>query len=333
GQMTAVGNGAWATFHGNVVIGSGASFSVPFGNIEVPGDGAFTVAANGTANITSSLFDVQGPMTNSGTINVISGANTASQITLDNNGTATYRGSLWNLPGGIMTFNGNQPALVNVGSGTQSYFLNQGTLIVNPGPSRSLNAGVFDSTDGTVTNYSGLLTVYSFSNTLAGTFYTTNGTTIQFRGGTPSAPLKPGNPLVLAGGGQFQFNSGWLDLPSDIVPNLQLVAGVLELEPTFQGGVITNLALDGITLTNLNLPVTGIFAVTNSTVYGNCLVQNGAQLIAVGNFGYATFHGNVTIAGGGAFSLPSGNMIIAKDSSLTVSANAVASVLASDLYL
>src|SRR6185437_8864550 len=88
GQMTAVGNGAWATFHGNVVIGSGASFSVPFGNIEMPGDGAFTVAANGTASITSSLFDVQGPMTNSGTINVISGANTASQITLDNNGTA-----------------------------------------------------------------------------------------------------------------------------------------------------------------------------------------------------------------------------------------------------
>src|SRR5205807_766192 len=117
---------------------------------------------------------------------------------------------------------------------------------------------------------------------------------IQVGGGTAATPLTAGTPLVLAGGGQYQFTSGWLLLPTDVIAGLVLQNGILELGPGFQGGAITNLTLNGITLTNA-FPVTGAFNVTNSTVYGDFTVANGGVLNAYA----ASFSGAVTVANGG----------------------------------
>jgi hypothetical protein len=149
---------------------------------------------------------------------------------------------------------------------------------------------------------------------------------VQFTGGTSTSPLKPGLPLALLGGGTFQFSAGWLDLTNDIIPNLQLYGGIyggtyLELEPTFQGGAITNLALNGIILTNLTLAVSnGVFAVTNSPVYGKVVVQKGGQLIAAGAPGQPTFHGNLDLKSGGVLTAASGWLAIPSDGALTVEA-------------
>ena len=144
------------------------------------------------------------------------------------------------------------------------------------------------------------------------------GAVIQFSGGgvtgvvTPIAnpPLVPGTPLTLSGGGQFQFvgnyqlgqflfSGGYLLLPTDVVPNLALQGGTLALGSGFQGGAITNLSINGMTLTN-TLPVTGTLTATNSPLYGNFSVTSGGRFNCVAN-SLSPLNGSVSIAGGGVF--------------------------------
>ena len=72
--------------------------------------------------------------------------------------------------------------------------------------------------------------------------------------------------------------------------------GTLALGPDFQGGAITNLALDGMTLTN-TLPVTGILNATNGSIYGNVTVASGGVL----NGNSVNMYGSVTVAANGLF--------------------------------
>jgi hypothetical protein len=335
GQLIAAGNSGTATFYGNVTIQSGALLTMPSGYMEIANDGSLTVAANGIMNIIGGAYlQLQGPLTNSGTINMLGNNGSVSEISIFNGGSYNYQGGIWNLPGGTINLNyvANGYSLINTSSGSPA-FVNQGVIVsATTSPSgRTINVGDFDNSAGVVTNLTGTMSLGAFTNTLAGTYYTTNGTMIQFQGGAASNPLKPGSPLALLGGGKFQFTSGWLDLPDNVISNLDLRGGYLELEPTFQGGAITNLALDGITLTNaagVSWAVTnGTLAVTNSTVYGNVTVENGGQLIATANGGTPTFHGAVTVQSGGLLTMPSGYAEIPSDGSLTVAANGIMNIL------
>ncbi|HZM03944.1 MAG TPA: hypothetical protein VFC44_13110 [Candidatus Saccharimonadales bacterium] len=187
---------------------------------------------------------------------------------------ATSGGFLTNL--GTIIQN-SSPTVTN----TISYFLN---------PSQSVN---FDNSRGIITNLSGTLLLESItSDAVSGSYFTATGATTQFAGPT-NRSLTLGNPLALLGSGQYQFVSGNLFLAGTIPSNLSLIGGLLQLAPGFQGGTITNLSLDGITLTNSSTAptlVTGVFSVTNSglanglingaAVYGNFIVTNHGVIIA-----------------------------------------------------
>ena len=129
-----------------------------------------------------------------------------------------------------------------------------------------------------------------FRGPSGGAYTAAAGTVIQFGGGTASAPLQADPSLFLLGFGQFQFVSGFLRLPTNVIPNLDLKGGALQLGPGFQGGTITNLTLGGINLTN-TLPVTGSLMVSNGSVSGVLPVANGA-LLSVFN---VAFNAQVTI--------------------------------------
>ena len=120
---------------------------------------------------------------------------------------------------------------------------------------------------------------------------------VEFFGGTSANYLTPGTPLVLAGGGQYQFAPlnyrnpsyypGYLELTTDVITNLALAGGTLALGPDFQGGAITNLTMYEMTLTN-TLPVTGIFNATNCVLYGDFNVASGDTV----NVTYSTLYVN-----------------------------------------
>ena len=291
--------------NGTVTVESGGVFNVisSVGNIyvDILLDRGVTVAHGGTMNC-DGFFTIT-TLTNAGTLNL------ASELVL-----STTNNGIVNLPGGLINLESN--AVVTIAA-TNDYFINQGTIVQNAGVGAtntiSYQKGVsvfippnlyegidiyvpfdFDTSEGTITNLSGTLVLASFPGTLTGTFYAVSGATIQLGGGTIGAPLAPGAPLVLGGDGQYQFVSGYLYLPSNVPANLSLQGGVLSLGAGFQGGVITNLTLDGITLSNelaTTLPVTGSFTVLNS---GNSGTLNGAERGFYGNGVY----GNYSVADG-----------------------------------
>jgi len=304
-----------ATFPGAVTVGNGAVFG-DTSSVTVNASGSVTVAAGGALNLGGSL-SLFGPLTNSGTINL-----TNSGITIYN-GTSGYQGGLVNQPGGLIDFWGNAGIS---GAYGQDYFINKGTLAKSGGSSTTISLSLFDTSTGTATNLSGSLILGVFTNSLAGTFYSANGAVIQFNGGVASIPLTPGTPLVLGGAGQYQFTSGYLSLPTNVVPGLVLQGGFLTLGGSFQGGAITNLSLDGITLTN-TLPVTGPLNVTNSTIYGSFTVANGGVV----NANSATFQATMAVAAGGAFD-DNGSVTLNAGGSLTVAGGGALN-LASPLYL
>ena len=137
---------------------------------------------------------------------------------------------------------------------------------------------------------------------MAGIYNAAAGTTVLFSGGSSTTPLQEDPGLVLNGPGQYQFNGGFLLLAAAWNPGLQLTGGTLMLGPGFQGGSITNLALDGITFTN-TLPVTGTLNVTNSTMTGMFTVTNGGVLSAGSSSATLNPNGSLTVASGGAMNL------------------------------
>jgi hypothetical protein len=299
---------------GTVTVDSGGIFNVinPGGNMydDIRLNQGAIVAHGGTMNC-EGYFTIT-TLTNAGTLNL------ASQLVL-----YTTTNGIVNQPGGLINLESN--AVITV-TATNDYFINQGMIVQNAGAgatnSISYQANIyqpfdFDNSQGTITNLSGTLVLASFQSTLAGTFYAAAGATIQLGGGTTNTPLVAGTPLVLGGSGQYQFISGYLYLAANPIPNLSLQGGLLELGAGFQGGAITNLTLDGITLTNqfsTTLPITGTFTVMNSGssgtlnnslygwaafygngIYGNYTVTGGGVL----NVSNATLNGAVTVTDGG----------------------------------
>jgi len=103
---------------------------------------------------------------------------------------------------------------------------------------------------------------------LGGTFQAANGTVLKFlNGGVLSGSFTAGfgadigfddglftevPPVSFGGAGTVEFNGGTLMMQNEIIPNLQLTGGVINLPSDFQGGVITNLTVSGATLNGTN---------------------------------------------------------------------------------
>ena len=286
--------------NGGVLNAGGSAFNGPVtvmngGHLAVLDAGFYglTVAQGGVLDIShdrtfTSLF---GLLKNFGTINL-----TNALINIYNYD-SLYHGGLVNQPGGVINLLGNGGLVANVGYPPNAFFgyiVNQGIINQLAG-TNSISAPFFDVTQGTITNLSGTMFLGTYQTNLAGTYFAAAGATIQFNAVNDGINfVTPGTPLVLAGSGQFQFISGDLMYPTNTLPNLALQGTILDLGSGFQGGAITNLALDGILLTN-TLPVTGIFAVTNSPVYGNFTVASGGVFTESNAF----THGAVTVANGG----------------------------------
>ena len=172
-------------------------------------NGTLTVAGGGEMDSISSL-SLYGPLTNSGTINMASGYPYVNYISINNDGGTNYQGGLVNQAGGQINLYGGGTfyAYIGVsGTGGQDYFINSGALTASGGT--TINVSDFDNSSGTVTNLSGTLALGNFVNKLAGNYYAADGSVIQFFGGTGTNYLTPGTPLVLAGGGQYQFGFGY----------------------------------------------------------------------------------------------------------------------------
>ena len=254
-----------------LAIASGATLSV--GSIlNIASNGPVTVGSNGTLNLATELNMLE-TVTSAGTINM---SNTF--VSLFNFANSPARGAFINQPGGLIDFRGDANILPAFGGG-QGYFTNQGILRKSAGTGVSaIRLNVFDTTSGTVDVESGGLMLQNFNGALAGAFNAAAGSTIYLSGGTNR--LVPGSRVTLDGAGQFQF-TGFLYLPTDIIPGLIMTAGTLELGPDFQGGAITNLALGGIGLVGTNIISGSLFA-TNSNLTGNFTVTNGGTFVANG---------------------------------------------------
>jgi hypothetical protein len=94
-------------------------------------------------------------------------------------------------------------------------------------------------------------------------------------------------------------------LTENIIPNLELTGGTLELGPAFQdGGAITNLTLDGTTLPAGNYQVNGTLIATNSTLEGTITIKAGGVLDTFAASLAAT--GSLTVQSGGSLDVASG---------------------------
>jgi hypothetical protein len=301
-------------FQWTVTLDNGAQFiSTNLFNATVEPTSTWQVNTGAVVTIDNGVFLIDGFVTNSGTINIET--NGDLQLYNDQDRVMPYvNGELINTPGGLINLYG-VPGIHNLKPGSgggYELFVNQGT-IARYGYQSDILVTEFDNSSGTVLNlYPSSMTVgyfQSYLSNLSGNFYATNGASFQFWGGEiPSAGDIPTNPavvvqpLTLSGPGQFALYNGNFELSNDVPTNLLLEGGTLSLSANFQGGAITNLSLDGITLTN-NLPVTGVLNDTNSILQGAFSVASGGVLNAY----YTTYlDAGVTVAGGGAFNDQSG---------------------------
>ena len=235
---------------------------------------------NGAQFYANSQLFVFAPITNSGTC-YLTNIGFNGGFVFQNTGISEDDGGLVNLTNGVIDLIGGS---VITGTGSGCYVTNQGTINAITGVN-SVNVGF------------ALLT---------GTYNAAAGATMGF-GASTSPGTSPGAGLTLNGAGRFEFGVGLLTLPSNTIPNMQMMFGTLELGPDFQGGAITNLTLDGINFSNINtLPVTGTLIVSNdSELSGPFLVTGGAVL----NIQSAIIYAQVTVASGGELQLTGGAIL------------------------
>src|SRR5208282_3426983 len=155
------------------------------------------------------------------------------------------------------------------------YFNNAGSVIKAVTTGTTTFSIPFYNT-GTVTNLSGALN-FADGGTIGGTFYAAAGKTIDFSGGNFTSAGG-----VISGPGTIQLNGGSLTLQNDIVPNLELTGGTVNLGAGFQGGTITNFTLAGATLGGTNT-LTGTMNWTAGVVAGPLTVASNGVLNLTGN--------------------------------------------------
>jgi hypothetical protein len=164
-------------------------------------------------------------------------------------------------------------------SGATPRIRNEGTIRKTSGAgTTSLNNLRFENA-GQVRVDQGRVNFQSIEGVISGTFETAQVATFAF----VSASLTNSTPVSFTGPGKSIFESGSLWLGGTVQPaGLQLIGGNLYLLPTFQGGVITNLTLEGIRLNGTN-QIAGSLVVSNAPIVGRYLILPTGRLDLVGN--------------------------------------------------
>jgi len=313
----------------------GAAALIGSGNLYAP----VNVAAGGVLTLDGAWL-LEAGLTNAGTVNL-----TNTLLSVDHGsyvrGTA---GGIQNQSGGRFNFLGGENCVQNewftldqypvfgqyAEDAGNEYFYNYGTISQDiPGDTNTISLSCFQTAQGTVTNYGGTLQIFGTLQTnLAGVFDAAPGAIIQIAGGTAATPMKPGAPLVLAGGGTVQIADGYLLLTTNVIPNLDLAGGVLELGNHFEGGAITNLSLDGMALSN-TLPVTGQLTVAEyAPLQGNFTVASGG--VFTNN---ATLDGAVSVASGGRMMVTGGAEVNGSGGSLTLAGGSTLDIVGGGITL
>ena len=240
---------------------------------------ALIIESNAVLNIngTSTLY-LNCALTNAGTV-----IWTNNLCTLDiENGFGSYFGLIVNLPGALFNIENDQ-SMYDAIAANGAYFLNEGTLQKSAGTGvTSIYISLLNS--GSVTAQQGTLYFYG-AGSLAGTFTAGAGTAINFGNGG-NGNFTNSVPVSINGPGAVQLTGGTLTLLTDVIPNLGLTGGTVDLGPAFQGGTITNLTIDGATLAGTNI-VTGTFNWDNGTIFDGPLT--------VAAKGVLNINGNTTL--------------------------------------
>jgi hypothetical protein len=247
-------------------------------------DGPLTIGSSGGLNIGGNFFELFGPITNYGTINWQS----ASLYFYNGTGSA---GAIWNQPGGLFNIQCDS-GIVGV-----NLFNNLGTLRKSAGPGAT-GFGVPLLNSGTVQVLQGTLSLGA-GGPVDGTFNVSAGAALRLNQGN----FTPGAAPILTGAGTFQFIGGTLTLPTDIIPNLQMVGGTVVLGTNFQGGTITNLNLPGSQLSG-NYTVTGTFTCGGGLSAGSLLVAPGGVMNWTGN----GLSGPLTVSSNAVLNIDSNNV-------------------------
>jgi Bacterial Ig domain/Protein of unknown function (DUF642)/Divergent InlB B-repeat domain len=260
--------------------------------------GVLNVYSNAVLNIGgNSTKTLYGAITNSGSVVWTGGGD----IQCNNNSGIP---SINNLAGGVFDIRNNQ----SINTYYSESFSNAGLIRKSLGTGTTTvnvflnNTGTVNVLSGTISfrngNYGGSLiaangTGLTFANggVLSGSFSAGFGALINFSNGTFTQTPS----LSFSGAGNATFTGGTLTLISDIIPNLQLNGGNINLAPTFQNGVITNLTLNGPTLNGSNT-VTGTLNWLSGMINGQLYIATNAALNISGAAGKA-INGSIVNAG------------------------------------
>jgi hypothetical protein len=291
-------NDSW--INGSLTVLSGGTLD--WGNgpaAALNGGSTLNIEPNAVLNITGPV-SFAGAATNGGTVNW-----TAGTIYVVNNSGANYNGVVQNLPGAVWNIECDQAfsdyyggeQLFNAGTfrKTQSFGTTAFTVDL-------LNSGTMEAQTGTIQILGG--------SDLGGSFIADAAGDISIGGSGITNFASPA--LNFSGAGTFQSISGTLVLLNNTVPNLQLTGGAVLLDPSFQGGVITNLALNGAQLGGTNLVISGLLSLNSSTITGMVTVLSGGTLSATNT----TMQATAAVNGNGVLNWSAGTL--APASSLTI---------------
>lgn len=266
---------------GALTLGPNSVLNWGGGSIEIP----LSVPSYAVMNFTGSGYTyLYSPLVNAGTINWMGGS-----IYLETSGAAidNLLGAQFNAEGGYQMYSYYASApFINLGSFTQTNTTGATYMEV---PFNNV---------GSVNVAGGTLYFYYYGSALGGAYQAGAGGTIDFESGgnlTGSYTAVPGGTVNLAGGvfsnsasvlfsggGAFQLNGGGtLTLVSNLIPNLQYVGGTVILSPSFQGGSITNLTLNGTSLSGTHV-VTGSLTMNGGDLLGPLTVAGNAVLTLTG---------------------------------------------------
>ncbi len=258
------------TISGATLAGSNTVTGTFNWNNGIVAGGPMTIASNGVMNINgSTTMYLENPLTNFGTVTWTNTPFGGDLDVLNDNG-APYAGLIENH--GLFDIQCDQ-SLYNNSSGT-AFFYNFGIIRKSAKTGATgFNLPIINS--GSVTGLQGNL-VFGLGGILAGTFTAASNGLISFSGGN----FTNSGPVSLNGPGLIQLGGGNLWLFSDVISNLSLSGGTVNLGPAFQGGTITNLTLSGATLAGTNT-VTGTFNWKNGIIAGGPLTvaSNGVMNI------------------------------------------------------
>ncbi len=190
-----------------------------------------TIGVESTVNVTGSAL-IGSWVDNSGIFRCADGASLGSPY-------GATGIAFVNQPGALLELQGNNPFGFGNGSAGSSSLVNLGVFRKSGGNDVVTLSGIAITNTGTIDVQSGTLR-FGDGGRLGGVFQTGPGGVIELLGGSFTYLTEP----VFAGTGVSRFKGASLTLRNDLLPNLQIIGpGSLILEPTFQGGTITNLTI------------------------------------------------------------------------------------------